>query len=96
MNIGYDLLLPRGMTDYFDAVSFEEIGKTIILHLKEKSLSPSGVSSRNFISKGFYPAVDIHDFPVRDSGGCILCVYVVPLIGRQTGAPCMRDWAINS
>ncbi|MDR2042702.1 MAG: hypothetical protein LBP98_10400 [Tannerella sp.] len=64
MKTGYDLLLPQGMTDYFDAVDVEEkTEKIIILHLEEKSLSPSEVPGRSFISKGFYPAIDIYDFP---------------------------------
>jgi hypothetical protein len=53
MKTGYDLLLPQAMTDYFDAVDVEKTDRTIIFHLEEKSLSPSEVSGRSFISKVF-------------------------------------------
>jgi hypothetical protein len=93
MKTGYDLLLPQGMTDYFDVVEVEETGKTIILHLEEKSLSLSEVSGRSFISKGFYPVVDIHDFPIRDKG-CLLRVRRRRWQDKQTGDPYMRDWTV--
>ncbi len=59
MKTGYELLLPRGMTDYFEVVEVEEADKIIILHLEEKSLSPSEASGRTLISKGFYPAASL-------------------------------------
>jgi hypothetical protein len=33
MKTGYELLLPQGMTDYFEVVEVEETDKTIILYL---------------------------------------------------------------
>jgi len=92
MKTGYDLLLPQGMTDYFEVVEVEETDRTIILHLEEKGLSPSEVPGRSFISKGFYPAVDIHDFPIRDKG-CILRVRRRRWQDKQTGNPDgMKPW----
>lgn len=93
MKTGYELLLPQGMTNYFEVIDIEETDKIIILHLDEKNLSPSEVSGRSFISKGFYPAVDIHDFPIRDKG-CILRVRRRRWQDKQTGDPYMRDWDV--
>ncbi len=93
MKTGYELLLPQGMTDYFEVIEVEEIDKIIILHLEEKSLSPSEVPGRSFISKGFYPSVDIHDFPIRDKG-CILRVRRRRWQDKRTGDPYMRDWDV--
>jgi|AGTN01.3.fsa_nt_gi hypothetical protein len=93
MKTGYELLLPQGMTDYFEVVEVEEADKIIILHLEEKSLSPFEASGRTLVSKGFYPAVDIHDFPIRNKG-CILWVRRRRWQGKQTGDPYMRDWDV--
>lgn len=93
MKTGFELLLPTGLTDYFTVVEVEESDKIIILQLEEKNLTPSEVGERIFISKGFYPPADIHDFPIRDKG-CILRVRRRRWQDKQTGEPYMRDWDV--
>ena len=73
MKTGYELLLPQGLTKYFDVVDVEEHASQIILHLDEKSLSESDMGDNTYLSKGFYPAVDIQDFPVRDRRSYLAC-----------------------
>ena len=63
--------LPESLPEFFDITDFIEheisdkkIG-TIIIQLDEKNIVPSGFSSENYESKGFYSSVKIQDFPIR-------------------------------
>lgn len=93
MKTGYELLLPHGLTEYFDVVDVEENATQLILHLDEKSLSESDMRDNTYLSKGFYPAVDIQDFPVRDKS-LALRVPRRRWQEKSTGNPYMRDWNV--
>ncbi len=93
MKTGYELLLPEGLTDYFDVIDVEEYDTRIILHLDEKILSEFEMGDSSYLSKGFYPAVDIQDFPVRDRG-LTLRVRRRRWQEKATGNPYMRDWEV--
>ena len=64
-------LLPAGLLDHFDIVTFiEKVSKDsgesfYELHLDEKNELPSGYSRSEYESKGFYKAKKIQDFPIR-------------------------------
>lgn len=69
MKTGCDLLLPRGMTDYFDVVETEETDKAVFYIWYRRICfhrrCPVGVlPPKVFIRQ----VVDIHDFPIRDKG----------------------------
>ena len=93
MKTGYELLLPQGLTDYFDVIEVEEYATRVILHLDEKVLSESEMGDSAYLSKGFYPAIDIHDFPVRDRS-LTLRVRRRRWQEKATGNPYMRDWEV--
>ena len=64
-------LLPAGLLDHFDIVTFiEKVNKDsgesfYELHLQEKNELPSGYSRSEYQSKGFYKAKKIQDFPIE-------------------------------
>lgn len=93
MKTGYELLLPEGLTDYFEVVDVEECATQLILHLDENSLSESEMGDNGYLSKGFYPSVDIQDFPVRDRS-LTLRIRRRRWQEKSTGNPYMRDWDV--
>ncbi|WP_221412159.1 hypothetical protein [Dysgonomonas sp. ZJ279] len=93
MQTGYELLLPEGLLNYFEVVEVETLEKVIILHLDEKVLSSQENKDNQFISKGFYPPSDIHDFPLRGKS-LILRVRRRRWQNKLSGNPYMRDWSV--
>lgn len=93
MQSGYELLLPEGLLNYFEVVEVNTLEKVIMLHLDEKVLSSQENKDNLFISKGFYPATDIHDFPLRGKS-LILRVRRRRWQNKLSGNPYMRDWSV--
>ena len=60
-----DLFLPTGMLDYFDLVDHVSQDTCFILFLAEKPEVPSELSHLRLHSKGFFPEVELQDFPIR-------------------------------
>ena len=64
--------LPSSLLQYFEIISIEE-GKSLedpsdealFISLDEKNILPDGYSSTDYESKGFTPAKQIQDFPIR-------------------------------
>lgn len=65
------LILPSGILEHFEVRKVEELqdsksgNKYYCIHLDEKNVLPSGYSSKDYESKGFYEAKMIQDFPIR-------------------------------
>lgn len=59
-------LLPEEIFTYFEIVKVEVQHKSLNVHLDELNEPPSAYKDSKLISKGFYPAVSIQDFPVRE------------------------------
>ncbi len=62
---GYSLLLPFGVTDYFDVIDVKESTVDLTIYLEEKPLIPEEYTSLKVQSKGFYEPVILQDFPLR-------------------------------
>jgi len=64
-------VLPEGLLDHFDIVSFELLGdvktKKDCFHINpdEKNTLPSSYNPKDFESKGFYERTSVQDFPIR-------------------------------
>lgn len=93
METGYELLLPWGLLDYFTIVGVENQEDIILLHIDEKPLTPQESLNGRYLSKGFYPPTDIHDFPVRNKR-LILRLRRRRWLDRDTGKPFMRDLSL--
>ena len=57
--------LPEGTLDYFDLTRVLKEGQVLVLFLEEKNVTPQEYSGQTVHSKGFFPVVRVHDFPIR-------------------------------
>lgn len=85
------LFLPSGILNYFTLVNPVCQDTCFILYLEEKSLIPAECSHLHLHSKGFFPEIEVQDFPIRGKA-----VYL--RIKRRrwedpvTGQTYSRDW----
>ena len=93
MKTGYELLLPSGLLDIFEVKKVEEYTDHIVISLDEQNIIPDGYQGERLLSKGFYPAIEIKDFPVR-SKGLLLRIRRRRWHNQDTGLPVMRDWTL--
>jgi hypothetical protein len=59
------LFLPAGLLDYFDLVNHVSQEICFILFLEETSSIPQEYSHLHLHSKGFFPEIEVQDFPIR-------------------------------
>ncbi|MCH8534678.1 MAG: transposase [Flavobacteriaceae bacterium] len=83
--------LPEGILTYFDIKAVTEQDSKLVISLEEKPLSSEELFNRHLHSKGFYPAVEIQDFPIRKRA-CYFKVKRRRWIDIDTGEPYTRDW----
>jgi hypothetical protein len=58
-------LLPEEIYEYFEVTRVKEEKGNIVICLDEKAHLKDHLSSKDYESKGFTPAVQIQDFPIR-------------------------------
>ena len=85
--------LPEGILDYFELIEVKPSKDKLTLVLEEKPLFSNEQLHRNLHSKGFYPTVDIQDFPVRKKA-CFLQVKRRRWTDVDTGEIVSRDWTL--
>ena len=59
------LFLPSGLLDYFTLVDSISQDTCFILYLEEKAVIPDEYSDLHLHSKGFFPEIEVQDFPIR-------------------------------
>jgi hypothetical protein len=70
-NLFMESFLPTGLLDQFTLLDVKELGQVSLkrvnwyIYLEEKNILPSGYTSDEFESKGFFPCKYIQDFPIR-------------------------------
>lgn len=92
---GYSLLLPEGFLQYFEVVNVRESKQEIILYLEEKNTFQEEHPEIKVESKGFYPSVLVHDFPLRGRP-LLLDIRRRRWINKETGEYLTRDLHINA
>jgi len=60
-----NLFLPSGILDYFTVVDSVSQDTCFILYLEEQAVIPIEYSDLDLHSKGFFPEVEVQDFPIR-------------------------------
>jgi hypothetical protein len=83
--------LPEGTLDYFDLTHIVKDTQGLVLFLEEKNLPPEEYNGQKLHSKGFYPEVRVHDFPIRKNK-VELNVKRRRWEVQATGAIVSRDW----
>ena len=56
------LLLPEGLSDYFEFDKVETVNGSTYIYLIEKNIHPKEFVGGNLLSKGFFDEVSIRDF----------------------------------
>lgn len=85
------LFLPAGMLDYFDLVNHVSQETCLILFLEEKPSIPQEYSHLHPHSKGFFPEIEVQDFPIRGKA-VYLRVKRRHWEDPETGQTYSRDW----
>jgi len=84
------LLLPEGILEYFELTRVEK-AKMLHIYLEEKNIAPEGFASVEPESKGFFPEVEIQDFPIRGQKAA-LCIKRRRWTVKSSGTIISRDW----
>lgn len=85
------LFLPSGILDYFTVVDILSQDTCFILYLEEQAVIPSEYSDLALHSKGFFPEVEVQDFPIRGKA-VYLRIRRRRWEDRATGQTYSRDW----
>lgn len=85
------LFLPSGCLDYFDVTDYSNMDSCYIISLEEKNLIPSEYANLNLVSKGFYPEIEVQDFPARGKA-VYLHIKRRRWEDKTTGKTYSRDW----
>ncbi|TKC02139.1 ISAon1 family transposase N-terminal region protein, partial [Pedobacter cryotolerans] len=59
------LILPQGLSDYFDFDKVETVNGSTYIYLIEKNIHPQEFVGEKLLSKGFFEEVSVRDFPLR-------------------------------
>ena len=87
-------ILPKEFIDYFELRAIKEQDNQLIIYLEEKFILPPEHSDKDLESKGFTPAVHLHDFPIRDHQ-VVLHARRRKWRDKQTGKTYTRNWEIK-
>lgn len=85
------LFLPDGILDYFDVTGYDVMDSCYVISLCEKRIIPPEYSHLPLVSKGFYPAITIQDFPARGRS-VYLSIERCRWEDKSTGKTYSRDW----
>lgn len=85
------LVLPAGMTDYFEVTGLEVQEGQYHIYLEEKNIHPEPYKKAKLTSKGFYDQVTVQDFPLRGKP-CYLKIKRRKWLNEDTGKNVSRDW----
>lgn len=84
-------LLPEGILDYFELIKVDKLDKMLNIYLEEKNIAPNGYQKQDLESKGFFPEVEVQDFPIRGQK-VALCIKRRRWTVKKTGEIISRDW----
>jgi len=89
------LLLPSGLTEYFELTKVDQQDGVLNIYLRELNVVPQEYRQERLESKGFLPQISVQDFPIRGKK-----VYLHILRRRwlvlSSGQLISRDWKLVS
>jgi hypothetical protein len=59
------LILPEGVSDYFEMTHYTKENKRLNIFLEEQNVIPEEYQGQKLLSKGFFDAITLQDFPIR-------------------------------
>lgn len=85
------LLLPEGLTEYFELEKVNKTADSFHFYLIEKNIHPKEFAGQKLTSKGFFDEITVRDFPLRGKP-CFLNLKRRKWLNETTGKIVFRDW----
>ena len=85
------LFLPSGCLDYFTVTGYNNMDTCYVINLEENNVIPAEYATLPLVSKGFFPEIEIQDFPARGKA-VYLHIKRRRWEDRSTGRTYSRDW----
>lgn len=85
------LILPEGLSDYFEFDKVETVNGSHHIYLIEKNIHPHEFTGEKLLSKGFFEEISVRDFPLRGKP-CFLNLKRRKWLHPGTGKIVFRDW----
>ena len=87
------LILPEGLSDYFEFDKVETISDSYYIYLIEKNIHPQEFVGDHLLSKGLFDEVSVRGFPLRGKP-CYLKLKRRYWLNTGTGKIVSRDWDV--
>ena len=87
------LILPEGLSDYFEFDKVETVNDSYYIYLIEKNIHPKEFKGERLTSKGFFDEISVRDFPLRGKP-CYLNLKRRKWLNASTGKVVFRDWNV--
>lgn len=87
------LILPEGLSDYFEFDKVETVNDSYYIYLIEKNIHPGEFTGAHLLSKGFFDEISVRDFPLRGKP-CFLKLKRRKWLNTDTGKTVSRDWDV--
>ena len=85
------LFLPSGCLDYFTVTGYSNMDTCYVIELEEHNAIPAEYTSLPLVSKGFFPEIEIQDFPARGKA-VYLHIKRRRWEDKSAGRTYSRDW----
>lgn len=87
------IIIPEGVSDYFEMSRYSKTADRLDLYLEEMNIIPVEYQQNKLLSKGFFDAVTIQDFPIR---GMQVYLHVKRRrwLNQDTGMVVYRNWEL--
>lgn len=87
------LIIPEGVSDYFEMTHYLKDDIRLDIFLEEMNAIPEEYQGNKLISKGFFEAVTLQDFPIR---GLQVYLHVKRRrwLNQDTGKVVFRNWEL--
>jgi len=90
-----NLVLPKGILEYFTVNKIEHTEETVNIYLSEKNVVPHEYINDKLTSKGFFDEIKVQDFPLRGKD-VFLYIKRRKWYNEITGYTVVRNWEMVS
>lgn len=87
------IIIPEGVSEYFEMTDFSKKDLRIDIFMEEMNIIPQEFQSSKLLSKGFFDAVVLQDFPIRGHQ-VYLHVKRRRWLNQDTGKVVYRNWEL--
>lgn len=87
------LIIPEGVSDYFQMTHYSQGEGRLDIFLEEMNIIPEEYAGNKLLSKGFFEAITLQDFPIRGQQ-VYLHVKRRRWLNRDTNKVVYRNWEL--